>query len=404
MSYTISPGEQAVQNRALTIEDYVLQKKLDSTAAWYNPAKEWTQAKNGVPLRPETIYIGEKNMAPTWEEGVFDVARYRSAMTEYRKGNIDSDKLKFSPWLKDYWEDAANTAADVFKHGRHAVNAYRSAGGVVTSTDSTAINVIQILGEILGRDQRQYTMEQAVTTVSTPNLALSVDTWQGFTASQDVGESVEALVKKGRITRVEYLLKKDVGHIGVTDEAQLRADRDIFTLHVNHAVQDLRRIKAQKIAVELETATDVAAGDWAAYTGEHSTRDPVDDIGTVADTIEANGGSPNTIASGARAFRDFSSNTHIRGTIEASADLTFGNRVAGGLPGLPGMTWYIDNLKTNTLVTVYDKSAILLMQGPTRTAQYRNEARGQDFYITKDYNAVKIIDTSLIRDVTGVSA
>lgn len=132
----------------------------------------------------------------------------------------------------------------------------------------------------------------------------------------------------------------------------------------------MRRIKATKIATELETATDIASADWAAYTTDHSTTDPVDAIGGAADIIEANGGNPNAIASHAKPFRDFSSNTHIRGMIQPSASLSFGNRVITGVPGLPGFTWYIDNLKTNSLVTVYDKSAILLMQGPTRTAQY----------------------------------
>jgi hypothetical protein len=162
----------------------------------------------------------------------------------------------------------------------------------------------------------------------------------------------------GDNSSIDYnALKKDVGHIAVTDEAQYRVDRDIYTMHVQHAVQDMRRIKANKIAVKLETATDVAGSDWMAYTGEHSTADPIDQIGTLADTIEANGGQPNTIASHARVFRAFKSNTHINGPPNASPNLTFGNRVATDIPGLPGFTWYIDNLKTNTLATVYDKRA-----------------------------------------------
>lgn len=387
-----------VQKPNLTFQDeYRLMKKREATSAWYNPSLEEVK-ENGVLLLPEHIYIGEKNMAPTWEEPVFDVKQYRTAKQLYREGKIDDDRLKFSPWKGD-WDDAYNEYLDAMKYG------YRSAAiGVVTSDDNPAINVIQMLGEILGRDQRQYNLEQAVTRVATPNLTLSIDTWNGFTASQDVGEGVEAFVKKGKFTRQEFALKKDVGHVMFTDEAQMRADRDIYTQHVQHVAQDLRRIKALSIATELETAPDIASADWAAYTTDHSTTDPVAAIGEAADIIEANGGNPNTIASHARPLRDFSSNTHVKGMIQPSASLQFGGRVVNGVPGLPGFTWYVDNLKTNTLVTVYDKAAILLMQGPTRTAQYRHEGKGMDAYITRDWYNVQIIDDSLVRDVTGVSA
>src|SRR6266508_3411119 len=82
--------------RALSVEDYYLQKKLETTAAWYNPATEWTRGPEGQLIRPETIYIGEKNMSPTWDEAVFDVKRYKQAKELFRQGKIDEDKLKFS--------------------------------------------------------------------------------------------------------------------------------------------------------------------------------------------------------------------------------------------------------------------------------------------------------------------
>jgi hypothetical protein len=391
--------------RALSIEDYYIQKQLATPSAWWNPAQV-SMRVDDVTLRPDTIYIGEQNGRPTWETPVFDVSRYRTAKQLYREGKIDDDRLTFSPWLSPEWDEAVKIQADIHKYGRQAMNAYRSASGVVTSTDSTAINVIQILGEILGRDERVWNMEEAVTRVATPNLSLSVDSWQGFTASADVAEAVEAFPKKGKITRTEYLLKKDVAHIMITDEAQLRADRSIFDIHVNAAVQDMRRLKAAKIAVELESATDVAIGDWQPYTAEHSTRDPVDDIGVTADgVIVANNGNFNTIASHPRPFRDFFTNTHIQGTGAAANPTRFtDSQTVGNIPGLPGVTWYVSNLLTNTMVTIYDKRAIMLMQGPVRTAQYRNELRGVDAYVTRDYNITKIVDSTLIRNLTGASA
>ena len=123
----------------------------------------------------------------------------------------------------------------------------------------------------------------------------------------------------------------------------------------------------------------------------------------MADIIELNGGMPNSIASHPKGFRAFTSNTHVTGSTEPVGDLTFGNRIVTNIPGLPGMVWYIDALKTTTIATVYDKEAIKLMQGPVRTAQYRVEGRGMDAYITRDWNLIKIVDSSTIRDLTGIT-
>jgi hypothetical protein len=393
-----------MQRRALSVEDYYFQRKLDTRSAWYNPATKPVRAGD-VTLEPECIYIGESGGAPTWEEPVFDVGRYRQALALYREGRIDDDRLKYTPWRFDpRWEELVKIETDVYKYGRQAMNQYRSGAGVVLSTDSTAINVIQILGEVQGTTERQYSMEEAVTRIATPNLSLSIDKWAGFAASSDVGEGVEALVKKGKITRTEYLLKKDVGHIMVTDEAQLRADRDVFTLHVNHAVRDLRRLKATKIATELETATPVSGADFGALGTYYSTNDPLDLIGTVGDTIEGNGGTVNTFASHGKALRDFMGNTHVSGVGPNPSPATFGAKTVGNIPGFPGVTWYVDNLLSQTLLSIYDKAGIMLMQGPVRTAQYRIEPRGMDAYITRDYNTCEIVDTDIVRNLTTVTA
>ena len=387
-------------------DEYYFIKKLETPSAWFNPATSTAKGQEGQILRPQTIYIGGDEV-PTWEEPVFDVARYKSARDAYRKGSLKLDDLQSSPWLSTEWDEAAKIRADVLKYGKSYVNSpFRQGSGVITSVDTPAINVIQVLGELLGEDNRDYVLEQAITQAATPNLVLSVDQWSGFSGSQDVGEGVEALVKKGTFARTDYILKKDVAHIAVTDEANVRYERDVFAQHVRHAAQDLRRIKNQKIATELETGASAGTfGDWIAWTSDHRTRDAARDIYAAATIIEANGGIPNTVASHSRVFNDFATNTQLASAgLSGSLDQRFGNSVVNNIPSLAGITWYLDNLKTATLATVYDKSAVLLMQGPTKTEQYRIPGKGINAYITRDWNSVKVIDASRIRNVTGVSA
>lgn len=390
-------------------DEYLFTKKLESASAWYNPATTWTRGPDGQHIRPQSIHIGEQSDAPTWEEAVFDVPRYKQAKNLIlREGasRTSVDHATYNPWLSPEWEEAVKDHTDILKYGKSYANSpFRQASGVIQSTDTPAINVIQILADLLGEDTRNYVLEQAVTTAATPNLTLSVDQWSGFAASQDVGEGVEALPKKGTFARTDYALKKDVAHVAITDEATMRYERDVFAQHVKHAAQDLRRVKNQKIATELETATDIGAGDWLAWTTDHRTRDAARDIYTAAAVIEANGGIPNTVASHSRVFNDFVTNTQLGPVgFGQSQDQRFGTSVVNNIPSLAGFTWYIDNLKTNTIATVYDKSAVLLMQGPTKAEQYRIPGKGINGYMARDWNSVRIIDVSRVRDITGVSA
>lgn len=395
-------------NNRYWADEYNFLKKLETPAAWYNPATKWEKSgPESVRVQPQTIYLGG-NENPTWEEPVYDVAKLRRAKEAYRKGSINADQATYSPWISTEWEEVAKEWFAIQKYGKsYNDSPFRKASGVITSTDGpTAINVIQVLAEVLGIDNRNLILDQAVTTAATPNTVLSVDQWSGFGASVDVGEGVEPLTKKGAFTRTEYVLKKDAIHIAATDEGMMRFDRDMFAQNIRQGGQALRVAKNQKIATELETATDVAGGNWLAFSaGGNRTRDASRDIFAAAAVVEANGGIPNTVASHSRVFNDFIANTQLGpGGFGAMTEQRFGTNVVTNLPQLSGFTWYVDNFKTDTLATVYDKSAVLLMQGPTKVEQYRDSKRGLNGYIARDWNAVKIIDSSRIRDVTGVSA
>lgn len=385
---------------------YHNKRKGQTNAAWYNPA---TNHEDGDGLRPQTIYIGEKgHTQPTWEEPVYDVGAAREAAQLVAAGKMDPVEASYAPYIGEWQDRFAEYFSTIKREAqRRETSPYRvAASGIITSDDSTALNIVNIMAEILGRDSRTYVLEQAVRQASVPNLRLSVDTWNGFGVDVDVPEGVEALTQKGKFTRQEITMRKTVSHIAITDEAEYTSDRNLMQEHIRHSGQEMRRAKALKVATALETASDTGGSDWAAIAaGEaFSTANPLDQIGGLMDTIEGNGGNPNTIASHNRPFRDFMSNTWIKGVMAAGGNVGVGSRVINGVPGLPGVNWYVDNLKTNTLVTVYDRDAIMLLQGPVRTETYRDSKHGFNGFITRDWNTVFVLDSSLMADLTGVSA
>lgn len=370
------------------------------TAAWYNPATSPVKDKDntGNVLEPQTIYVGEIGGRPTWANPVLHVPTYQKAKTLYREGKVSTSEFVelAAKAIKPEWESRMIEAYQGIKQ--------RSAGTITTS-DFSAISVVNVLNELLGTQWRVHTLEQAVWVVPTPSLHLDIDSYTKFTAFQDIPEGAHTPTSKGAFSRQTIDLSKDVANIAFTDEVQMKPyDHNIYQSHISNAVQELKRIKAKKIAVALESASDVAGGDWGSFSAGYSANDPYDNIGGIVDVIEANDGTADTIATADKGFRDFIGNTRVKGNAGGTPSNQFGPRVIGNIPGLQGFTWYIDQELTATIATVYDRNAIILAQGPVRTAQYRDEQSGIDGYITRDWNAVKVVQTGLIRNLTGITA
>ena len=374
---------------------------------WYNPATKYERGDNGVLVRPQTSFIGTSNSQPTWDEPVFDHKVYNDNMQLLKSGNTsDVYKIKTDPYIGE-WKNIAHEYADrVEDYIKSGSKSSLKQAGVGMSSDFATIDILNVQAQVVNTELREFSLESAVKMVSTPSLQLEVDAYTRFNGQKDIGEGVDPILKLGSLARTSFDLPKDGAAIALTFEAQTRAVHDLYRLHVDNAISDLRRIKANKIAVELETATDVAGADWAAYSTDHSTTSPYDNIGTVTDTITANNGRVDTFASHDKVYRDFIGNTHVHGLAQGpSHDGPLSSaRIVTGIPGLPGITWYIDNEKTATILTVYEKDSVYLMQGPVRTAVFRDEMKDIDAFRIFDFSLCEIIIAGRIRDITGVTA
>ena len=387
---------------------YREKQRGQATSAWYMPGRN-LQETGGV--RPETIHVGElSHTEPTWEDAVYDVKKAREAAADYAAGKIDYEEAMAAPYTDEWQGRFSNWFSEVQKMAKtYEMSPYRvAAGGKITSDDHSTLNIVNIMAEILGRDTREYVLVNAATRASTPNLRLSIDTFNGFDVERDVPEGAEPLAQKGRMTRQDFTVPKQVSHIVQTDESELTSDRNLMQEHIRHAASKMNRLKALLVATVLENSdpSPTAGSDWAAYTTDHSTANPGDQIGALQDIIDDNGGVGDTVASGTRAYRDFIGNTHNKGMVNPTPGA--GSR-SGKVVTNPGNlldvdAWYVDRLITNTLAIVYDKSAVLFLQGPIRTETYRDSLKGQNGWITRDWCASYCVDTTRVKELTGVSA
>jgi hypothetical protein len=357
-------------------------EKGRATSAWYNPAKSWEKAENGIRVRPQTIYVGENGpSSPLWTEPVFDMAKFQNNEKALKSGSTnDIYAVLEDPYIGE-WASIAREYADAIKNNR------LKSASIGTDADFSAIDVINVMTTMVNTELRTFVLEQALTTIGTPQLDLKVDTYTRFQAEQGVPEGVQPIPKRGSVSRTSYDLTKDVGLIGITDEAQLRTVHDLYSQQVDTAVTDFKRIKSNKIATLISTFPSTSGSNWGSFTTDHNTNSPFTDIGAVTDTIFANNGAPNVMASADKTFRTYVQSTYVKGVLQAIPlpDMSVA-KIINQVPGLPGMQWFVDNEMTNTTVGVFDKKAVALLQGPIRSAQYRLELEGIDGYIYRDWN------------------
>lgn len=377
--YTYTPDDFNAQ--------FDMKRKLASKVAWYNPVED-------------AIYVSDNDKAPTFPDGmkvIPRVANIAKAKELEKAGKLNSDEARFSIYnTHDGWDNLANDYFDAIK-GRTA--------GVMTPNDFSAIEVTNVLSTLLGLPERNFVIQDAATTIPTPYLDVRVDTWTGFDVAEDIKIGAQIPTSQGSFAATTYTLKLNAAHIARYDELDMRPHYwDIWRTNLENIARRMVKKKAQLIGTELETATGVTGSLWDATTSGLSTNNPLDQLGTVSDTIVSNDGNPDTVALSDRAYRDLVSNTFVHGTSQNAPPQN--QPGAAKIVNIPGFayTFYVDNLITNTIAIVYDKQAIAAFQGPTSTAAYRDALHRFDGYIATDYFLTKITQSGKIRKLTGVSA
>jgi hypothetical protein len=415
---SISEEELRAQAQQIFREESAAARRRGVDVAWYAPPDVNINKKRGSKnIRPNTVYLGEHGQtAPSWSDPAFDINEKERVMRKIANiraqgGEItEAQMLEFdlAPYVGDFWKTAAhNFYSDMEGMSPQKV----AAGGIIQSDENAAVNVINVLQEMIGQDRREYALlANAARTIATPNLTLSVDTFQGLNAYSNVGEGVEVDQQKGAIARTNFVLQKDVGSIGITDEARMTSDRPLWEIHLDAVTRAMANIKNVRLQAALESGavgTTAAGSFWTAYHAtsiNNSAVNPASQIMLIADGIYTNQGRANTIVSGVEAWAAYLGNTFIQGNQGGTVSRETGPFVINNVPGLPGMQWIVDPLMTRTRVTVYDKNSFLLLEGPKRTAQVRKEGAGIDVYFTRDWNNVAILDATHFKALTGVIA
>jgi hypothetical protein len=305
------------------------------------------------------------------------------------------------------------TGSHVWRDPRNGKGYKASAPGVfeaqaIMPEDVSAIEAYVVMDEVLGLARPQYTLRQICRVIPMTKLTANIDVATKLTGREKVPPMVEAEISAEDYSRVAFDLWKNVVHVVVSDEARMKAAHDVLALNTEDAGKELPRMENKQIAELFATATEVAGSDWGARTTPPTNdNDPFADITGIMTTLEAAGYYVDFMAMHPYVWADFITNSYVKDLVHAGIA-----RVgpAGGeftLPGFPTVKCYTDygcTPNTSAFLGSSKAPAIVLGDGPTESARYRNEKAGYDAFIIRQWLQPQIVLAAAIRELTGVHA
>jgi len=322
---------------------------------------------------------------------------------------VGSDPLALTDVFFGEYAELANEMLQEMHLSRQQRDRQRAAS-VVTSQHYTVLQDAIILGESTDAIKTGV-LAGLFDDVAVPTLnGKWIDYTTGVDYETNVPEGVAVEPTRGTATSTTYTLPKHMGGVAITERAEAIINGDnIFARLVNELSR--KRLYAENglVATELETATTVAGVDFGERSGTvpfTSTKDPLNGILlTVADTLDSNNGTLTGLASKNQVWFEYITNDYIKGINTANPSIT-PNESVGPAPGLPGVTWFRDNaISAATKLWAVDRSkGGKNFRGPVRSFQVMDPKTETTEQFLKSYFLCEIVDTGLVREITGVTA
>ena len=292
----------------------------------------------------------------------------------------------------------------------HRANELRplQAAGAVQVMDIQAVDIAILLQEVIGAEMPFFNLRGTCRSMNMPELKATLPLYTKMGASNEkVPELEEAEVRVGDFTSVTFALWKNVSHIVISDEAKKRANIDAFAYQKTDAAIALAHSEETQIATEL-TSSDItsysAAGNWDTMGTYHSNYNPYQDLQGVELILAQNGFTgPYDVVAHNQVWAGFWANTYVKGFLTGVANPDYQKPGGFAIPGLPGNVGYSSPwLATTECYVLQRDKAIVLGNGPTEAAAYRNELAGYDAYLLRQWLEPLITHPQASRKITGV--
>lgn len=290
---------------------------------------------------------------------------------------------------------------------------FKAAGPILV--DSIAdIEAVTILDQVLGLARPQYTLEGICRSINMDKLTATVPIATTLAGIEKVPPMVEAEIVSEAYTKQDFELWKNVVHVVVSDEAGMRAAHDILAMNIDDAARDIARMRNKQISEALDACDNqqAAAGGsstthtWDTSTSGVSDANPWIDLLAAFIAISGEGNKPDRVVMNPQVWAGFITNDWVRNQVDVGLGRVSGSQIS--LPGFPPVGVHMDFAVlpiTSCYVMSQSAPAMVLGDGPTAAARYRDEKAGYDAYIIRDWLQPQIIDFGTgidpLVDITG---
>ena len=290
-----------------------------------------------------------------------------------------------------------------YSGGSDTTKDYAAAAGILDVADIKSIQAVTILDEVMGRARVGYNLRDICRKIRMDKLTMTIPLATGFTGHEKVPPKIEAEISKDVYTDVKFDLWKNVVHVVAVDEAQMKSAHDVLGMAVDEAARELPRMENKQISEIVEACTEKAStivyADWGLKTTPPlSDTDPMLAIVASIDKIQAKGWPVDFMAMHPTLWGKFVLNTYIKDLVHAGIMQVGKDGGRFTLPGYPNVKVYTDYSLVETptaskgpIVGSSLAPGLVLGEGPTTAARYRDEGKGMDAYIIRQWLEPKIV-------------
>jgi len=267
------------------------------------------------------------------------------------------------------------------------------AGIIVKDNVTDAMKAQVFVQEMLGLVRGQYNLRKLCRVFDLGNEIIAhIPIGTTLAGTEKVPENVEAGINAASFTDLDFECWKNVVHLAISTEAELKSRFNIMSIQVQDGAKDLARMENKQIAEIFPALIDVSAGNWT------STTNPLDDIMPTVATLELDGFSPDVICMRTDVYGYFLSNEWIVGAYPIGATV-----VPGGIMKLGDLEIMRDSALAAATCVLGDRKApfAALADGPTVVSQYDGGAKFNKGYAVAQFMQPLLANSAGARELTG---
>ncbi len=377
----------------MEVNDQEIKIASDKLSFWGNPTNDIVYATYGAP----NYSFSEVGAYP-----VYDMNIKAENQVLLRTGK--ADEISKSPWLGEFYDKYQEWHSLMAAGGAQRMAAQ-------TSTDHTAIEVLNVHAEVFGRRERIFAGKNLAQIINVPQLVIDIDTLKKYGNMERLGELMVPKPKIIKYTRAHFEAVKWGLIFETSEEDQLK------NIHNPH--QDAITIAGTKVesrgsfdVIEelLANLTTLAVvGSWETFEAgaDRSSNNPQIDIGKVQLNTDGTGigGRMNRIGMHQLTLARWRGNSYNRGLIEPTlTNYEPGTEpLGGGFDGIGTVKDQMIDQGVALAVSTEVEPTCAYFQGPQRVASEHNNITGSDVYGIFDFHLAAIINSLTGRKLTAAT-